>query len=124
MGLANPQQFGKSKPTVKQNVYRNTAVAPTPALIKRAHVAEKTTEPNLHPSWVAKQKNKGIKEFSGKKINFSDDIAPSATNKKKPLPARSGESVVDQQLHPSWQAKQKLKPIISEFQGKKIKFGD
>lgn len=29
---------------------------------------------------------------------------------------------IDPKLHPSWQAKQKLKPIITEFKGKKITF--
>lgn len=32
------------------------------------------------------------------------------------------EKKVDSELHPSWQAKQKLKPIITEFKGKKIIF--
>lgn len=32
------------------------------------------------------------------------------------------QSKVDPNLHPSWQAKQKLKPIIAEFKGKKITF--
>lgn len=31
-------------------------------------------------------------------------------------------STVDPNLHPSWQAKQKLKPTIAEFKGKKITF--
>lgn len=32
------------------------------------------------------------------------------------------ESKLDPELHPSWQAKQKQKPIITEFKGKKITF--
>ncbi|XP_055326956.1 serum response factor-binding protein 1 [Sitodiplosis mosellana] len=32
------------------------------------------------------------------------------------------EKKVDPELHPSWQAKQKLKPTITEFKGKKITF--
>jgi len=32
------------------------------------------------------------------------------------------KSITD--LHPSWQAKQKIKPIIQEFKGKKITFDE
>lgn len=32
------------------------------------------------------------------------------------------ETRIDTELHPSWQAKQKLKPTITEFKGKKITF--
>lgn len=32
------------------------------------------------------------------------------------------ETRIDSELHPSWQAKQKLKPTITEFKGKKITF--
>lgn len=35
---------------------------------------------------------------------------------------QSKEKKVDPELHPSWQAKQKLKPTITEFKGKKITF--
>lgn len=31
---------------------------------------------------------------------------------------------IDPELHPSWQAKQKQKPVISEFKGSKIVFGE
>lgn len=37
---------------------------------------------------------------------------------------RSGENIVDRDIHPSWLAKQKMKPVIQEFRGKKITFND
>ncbi|XP_075145902.1 rlb1 [Haematobia irritans] len=83
----------------------------------------------LHPSWAAKQKLKPvITNFQGKKIRFDNDEGHQAsgnrgtalnTTKNTPTPKPNTES-----LHPSWLAKQKLKPVITAFQGKKISFDD
>lgn len=86
---------------------------------------------DLHPSWLAKQKTKGITTFQGRKMTFSDDAdtakPPSKNPRLPPLlapskPTTSGDDSA--KLHPSWLAKQKLKPVISEFTGKKTKFGE
>lgn len=88
-----------------------------------------TNEENLHPSWAAKQKFKPIiTNFQGKKITFGDDddniknvisLAPNKNNKASY--AKPNDNKEDS-LHPSWAAKQKLKPTITAFQGKKITF--
>lgn len=87
----------------------------------------------LHPSWAAKQRTKGIASFQGSKKTFGDDddiandsrpvankahIAPAANSRKLDAPTTD----TAEKLHPSWLAKQKLKPVISAFQGKKITF--
>lgn len=66
---------------------------------------------DLHPSWAAKQKQKELKPFQGKKIVFEADAE------------RRVEPPAPSDLHPSWAAKQKEKGI-QEFRGKKITFGD
>lgn len=72
---------------------------------------------DIHPSWAAKQKVKGIEQFKGTKIKFNEE--------PKKLSIPTAENTLNREkLHPSWLAKQKLKPVISEFKGKKITFGD
>ncbi|KAM7362814.1 rlb1 [Cochliomyia hominivorax] len=82
----------------------------------------------LHPSWAAKQKLKPvIKGFQGKKITFGDDnngqitSVPKQQKQNKTATPKLTASEQDS-LHPSWAAKQKLKPTITSFQGKKITF--
>ncbi|XP_037949255.1 MATH and LRR domain-containing protein PFE0570w [Teleopsis dalmanni] len=89
---------------------------------------------NLHPSWAAKQKQKPIiTNFQGKKITFNDDdnmeqtVPQNNFNKNKNSNgAGKGKTSnkVENNLHPSWAAKQKQKPTITAFEGKKIKFDD
>uniref|UniRef100_A0A1I8PTE3 Serum response factor-binding protein 1 n=1 Tax=Stomoxys calcitrans TaxID=35570 RepID=A0A1I8PTE3_STOCA len=85
----------------------------------------------LHPSWAAKQKLKPvITSFQGKKITFGtneDGAAESRgsdamSQKSKTIKDTKPENLNTDSLHPSWAAKQKLKPVITAFQGKKISF--
>lgn len=88
----------------------------------------------LHPSWAAKQRTKGIASFQGSKKTFGDDdgnavetAPPPAKRPNLTVPTTTADASTDSaaaKLHPSWLAKQKLKPVISAFQGKKITFGD
>ncbi|TMW53777.1 hypothetical protein DOY81_001062 [Sarcophaga bullata] len=89
-----------------------------------------TLEQNLHPSWAAKQKLKPvITKFQGKKITFGENDDDNSTNQSSLAPSKNTRSVPvkandskQDSLHPSWVAKQKLKPTITAFQGKKITF--
>lgn len=84
----------------------------------------------IHPSWAAKQKLKPtIADFKGHKITFDTEgiqkTTKSFNNSTKPL-SRQDKSIEasKEDLHPSWVAKQKQKPAITEFKGSKIKFDD
>lgn len=52
--------------------------------------------------------------FEGSKRKWSDEAGEIVPKEK--------QTKIDPELHPSWQAKQKLKPTITEFKGKKITF--
>ncbi|XP_030373935.1 uncharacterized protein LOC115623634 [Scaptodrosophila lebanonensis] len=86
---------------------------------------------DLHPSWIAKQRLKPrIREFAGTKIKFDDESGTNEENKvrrievhksiTKPTIGETNDNNAG--LHPSWIAKQRLKPRIREFAGTKIKF--
>uniref|UniRef100_W8BY36 Bud22 domain-containing protein n=2 Tax=Ceratitis capitata TaxID=7213 RepID=W8BY36_CERCA len=92
---------------------------------KRDYFSESKAEV-LHPSWAAKQKFKAtITEFRGKKTTFGDEgDADHVGDVVKSLKGRDVSKNVTDGLHPSWLAKQKQKPAIASFQGKKIKFED
>lgn len=83
---------------------------------------KKKLNEDVHPSWLAKQKQRSIQEFQGKKITFDD----SGNNTKKFVAEKisAPEPVADKTLHPSWAAKLKQKPIMTEFKGSKIVFDD
>ncbi|XP_058448635.1 uncharacterized protein LOC131428606 [Malaya genurostris] len=74
---------------------------------------------DLHPSWKAKQSQKGIRQFEGSRKRF-DETAEN-TSIGQPHNQRQGMD-----LHPSWAAKQKQKTLqpffLQPFAGKKIKF--
>lgn len=55
-----------------------------------------------------------VNRFENKKRKWSDNAVEEVHTVK--------ETKLDPDLHPSWQAKQKQKPIIAEFKGKKITF--
>lgn len=55
-----------------------------------------------------------VNRFEGTKRKWS--------NESEEQVHKSTEKKIDTELHPSWLAKQKLKPTITEFKGKKIKF--
>nr|XP_014091119.2 serum response factor-binding protein 1 [Bactrocera oleae] len=85
----------------------------------------KHTGEAIHPSWAAKQKfSAAITDFKGKKISFGDDgvLQSSSDHIKAPLQQESLSTVNG--LHPSWLAKQKQKPTITTFQGKRTTFQD
>lgn len=139
------RQFGKAPP-------RGKTARPTPRLATQSHerpqpngrndataryqrpaAVPAAAEVDLHPSWAAKQRTKGIASFQGSKKTFGDDEGtddqPPAAKKAYVAPASRAaapSTAVDAdaaaKLHPSWLAKQKLKPVISAFQGKKITF--
>lgn len=122
------QKFGKStgrrpeRPLAQQQ--RTANVRPQKTFQRPASNAP---DAGLHPSWAAKQKTKGIDQFQGKKIKFGETApAPSsAVTRKAPQSLPSTASAEDKtKLHPSWLAKQKQKPVISEFKGKKITFDE
>lgn len=135
------QQFGKGsnsarpRPTPRpiqlqvapQRKQLSTLTIPNFATGPKPASAPPTTD--LHPSWLAKQKTKGIATFQGRKMTFSEDadnskapsVIPRVQTSSFPL-AKSANGDDSAKLHPSWLAKQKLKPVISEFTGKKITF--
>ncbi|KAH8295146.1 hypothetical protein KR018_008006, partial [Drosophila ironensis] len=74
-----------------------------------------------HPSWVAKQQQKGVEGFRGKKITFDTEGEPAEVKASNTNTAESSPASLEGK-HPSWVAKQKFKPKIAVFQGTKIKF--
>ncbi|XP_061390307.1 uncharacterized protein LOC133325584 [Musca vetustissima] len=107
-----PNDQRQQKPDIKKNVDNNNE--------------------KLHPSWAAKQKLKPvITGFQGKKIVFGEDNDTkevkgnnnkSFNNANKAPKENKTQNQSQDNLHPSWAAKQKLKPVITAFQGKKICF--
>ncbi|KAH8359738.1 hypothetical protein KR093_008658 [Drosophila rubida] len=80
---------------------------------------------NRHPSWLAKEKLKPIiTGFKGKKTTFADDGSTKQTIPAVLPPAAPAAESIEAGMHPSWIAKQKLKPKIAAFAGTKIKFDD
>ncbi|TDG52054.1 hypothetical protein AWZ03_001335 [Drosophila navojoa] len=79
-----------------------------------------------HPAWVADEQQKPIvTNFKGKKIKFGEDGDITETSIAPPVPTAPNPTPVSTEgMHPSWVAKQKLKPKIAVFSGKKIKFDD
>lgn len=69
---------------------------------------------DVHPSWKAKQQQKGIYQYQGNRKQFDDDF--SGTTAKRPR-----DQQPDADLHPSWAAKQKQKGF-QPFAGKKTTF--
>lgn len=76
---------------------------------------------DLHPSWIAKQKQKSLPAFQGKKIQFDAD---QPTNNFIKPNKQDNQAQDTSDLHPSWAAKLNAKPMISEFVGKKITFDE
>lgn len=106
-------QNGSMKPKWE----KTNSNTPKPSFSSNTNIDEK-----LHPSWAAKQKLKPvITSFQGKKITFGDDSVKEIRNSVAPMVQKSQTTSSDS-LHPSWAAKQKLKPVITAFQGKKISF--
>ncbi|KAI9579737.1 hypothetical protein GQX74_000525 [Glossina fuscipes] len=78
---------------------------------------------SLHPSWAAKKKVKPIiNSFQGKRTTtFGNNSDGESANISFPN-EENEQSSNNVDLHPSWIAKQKMKPTITAFQGKKIIF--
>lgn len=112
------QQFGGT--TTKTVAKRQSVPTESSAPKKSISIPE-----DLHPSWAAKMKSKGIDTFKGKRMRFDDDVETSNVVSKTVASPQPSQSNGDQEkIHPSWAAKQKLKPVISEFKGNKIVFDD
>lgn len=108
------QQFGnKAKTNTKR--FEVSASSKSNKLIKSV-----TNVEDLHPSWAAKMRAKGIDKFQGKKTKFDDEKITSVVGKTAMAVSQNDS----EKIHPSWAAKQKLKPVISEFKGNKIVFDD
>lgn len=111
---AKNAKFNKNTPTLKSfgGSVRNEAKNGT----------WQEDDADVHPSWSAKRKQKTIPSFQGKKIKFDggEDKPKTATT---PASIKSSNETDDaSKLHPSWAAKQKLKPVIAAFKGSKITF--
>lgn len=115
--LVNKNQI--HTPGINRRQRRQGITVPTFAP-KPIEPAKKLNE-DVHPSWLAKQKQRSIQEFKGKKITFDDS---GSNTHKFVAPKIAAESVPDKTLHPSWAAKLKQKPIMTEFKGSKIVFDD
>lgn len=122
----NKQSNGRDK--FSQNKWSDKKQ--TPQDFRNKNTKNTNEEDKLHPSWAAKQKLKPvITGFQGKKITFGDDGDGNNNNSNRPLQQSSKKfespkpaKTAEDNLHPSWAAKQKLKPTITAFQGKKITF--
>ncbi|XP_035777317.1 uncharacterized protein DDB_G0286299-like isoform X2 [Anopheles albimanus] len=93
---------------------RSFAPSSEPTKRFRRDSGQTEPDPGLHPSWAAKQRQKGIIPFAGKKVVFDDEGVQPATSE----PTKAKEV-----LHPSWAAKQAQKGI-KPFAGKKVVFDD
>lgn len=83
------------------------------------------TKEAAHSSWAAKQRfSAAITDFKGEKITFGDDGVLLYSSDRINVPSQSENLNNLNGLHPSWLAKQKQKPTIIKFQGKKTTFQD
>ncbi|KAJ3187258.1 hypothetical protein HK101_009409 [Irineochytrium annulatum] len=64
------RQFGKNANHVKKQLMESRNEAKKPSSQGNAARLPAKKDSGLHPSWQAKQKERGIKEFAGKKITF------------------------------------------------------
>uniref|UniRef100_A0A1A9WH24 Serum response factor-binding protein 1 n=1 Tax=Glossina brevipalpis TaxID=37001 RepID=A0A1A9WH24_9MUSC len=76
----------------------------------------------LHPSWAAKKKLRQVfNKFEGTRRTFHEDSDENTANMNTQI-EENDHNTNNIDLHPSWIAKQKMKPTITAFQGKKIIF--
>lgn len=99
------KQFNKSHVPSKFNASKNVKRLDTP-LNKAKSFGNNSKHATKDSTWTAKRQQKTPSEFQEKKTKFNNSIKKEAT----------------EHLHPSWAAKQKQKPTISEFKGSKITF--
>ncbi|EDW59386.1 serum response factor-binding protein 1 [Drosophila virilis] len=119
--LAKKQEYNSSRSNERHNHERSNERHNYERSNER-HNNERSNE--RHPSWMAKQQQKPIiANYKGRKTKFNDDdsVAEIST---APVAAPSATDAGVTGMHPSWLAKQKLKPKIAKFAGKKIKFDD
>uniref|UniRef100_A0A1B0G9L3 Serum response factor-binding protein 1 n=1 Tax=Glossina morsitans morsitans TaxID=37546 RepID=A0A1B0G9L3_GLOMM len=116
----NKHTKNKLQPPKKKEAHQNTTAVTRKCQKKDP---QNTTElESLHPSWAAKKKLKPIiNSFQGKRTTFDKNSDGEAANISN-LPNEENEQSSNVDLHPSWIAKQKMKPTITAFQGKKIIF--
>ena len=118
--MGAPQESIESKPAAKF-----TAKHKAPR--EEAGPRQSQSQPQLHPSWAAKQKEKqGLLSATpaGNKTIFDDDAKPLDVQTKH---AAAPPAKPSQKLHPSWEAKQKLAEKMKRLPsatGTKVTFGD
>ena len=94
---------------------------------QEAGPGQSQSQPQLHPSWAAKQKEKqGLLSATpaGSKTVFDDDAKPLDV---QPKHAAAPPAKPSQKLHPSWEAKQKLAEKMKQLSsatGTKVRFDD
>ena len=92
---------------------------------KEVGPGQSQTQPQLHPSWAAKQTEKqGLLSATpaGIKTIFDDDAKPLDIHPKH---AAAPPAKPSQKLHPSWEAKQKLAEQMKQLpSATKVRFDD
>lgn len=124
--ITEPNSFKKANTSLQKSVDRGSY---NKKLVFREHENKKFIFERKHPSWEAKEKVRPvIKKFQGTKIRFDEtDIKKQDT---RSIPNDVGidtktmtkREITGQDKHPSWVAKQKMRPTIQAFQGTKIRF--
>ena len=95
--------------------------------MKEAGSGQRRSQPQLHPSWAAKQKEKKrllSATPAGSKTVFDDDAKPLDVQPKQ---AAAPPAKPSKKLHPSWVAKQKLAEKTKQLPaatGTKVRFDD
>ena len=115
-----PQESVPSRPAPRFKTEPNAAR-------QEAGDEQSQSQPQLHPSWAAKQKEKqGLLSATpaGSKTVFNDDAKPLDI---QPKHASAPPAKPSQKLHPSWEAKQKLAEKLKQLPsptGTKLRFDD
>lgn len=114
--ISKKPKFNKNN----NNYSKKQSFNKTPREVKLKTSKSIDVDESVHPSWKAKRKQTGLLDFKGKKVKFGgEDNEVTQTNVNN---ASTNKDTSD--LHPSWVAKQKLKPTITAFKGSKITFDD
>ena len=116
--VGTPQESTPSRPAPR---FKPERKAPR----DEAGSGQSQSQPHLHPSWAAKQKEKqGLLSATpaGSKTVFDDDAKPLNV---QPKHVATPPAKPSQKLHPSWEAKlaEKMKQLPSAT-GTKVRFDD
>ncbi|XP_058824333.1 uncharacterized protein LOC131685021 [Topomyia yanbarensis] len=110
--MEREDEFSWKRANKRKDIFGDRANSKDDSRWKGNPQAKGQVDSNLHPSWAAKQKQKGLQPFAGKKITFGSEDRSQTKESASPE---------DVNLHPSWAAKQKQKGI-KPFAGKRITF--